>query len=102
MKIAVMAWDSLIWDPQAINIIGGFKLCDLALPIEFCRVSRDGGLTLVIDEGAGDTCLIYAAESASGDLDHALKNLWLREGSKDEALPENLRTQGRVGFVEVG
>lgn len=102
MKIAVLAWDSLIWAPQAINNVGGSKLCDLALPIEVCCVSRDRRLTLLIDEGAGDTRLIYADESAFGELDDALKNIWLLEGSKDEALPDNLRTQGSVGFVEVG
>ena len=39
--------------------------------------------------------------SAFGDLDAALENLWIREGSQDDALPKNVRRHGRLGFVEV-
>ncbi len=78
-----------------------FKPGGPLLPIEFCRVSGGGRLTLVIDEAFGASCQTYVAESACGDLDAALKNLWIREGSQGEALPRNVRTHGRVGFVEV-
>lgn len=71
------------------------------ISVEFCRVSGDGRLTLVIDSAFGASCQTYVAGSACGDLDAALNNLWLREGSQDETLPKNVRTHGRVGFVEV-
>ena len=54
------------------------------LPLEFCRVSGDERLTLVIDETFGATCPTYAALSSFGDLNAALLNLWVREGSKVE------------------
>ena len=101
MRIAVVAWGSLVWDRRELAIAEAFKANGPRLPIEFCRVSGGGRLTLVIDEGSGASCPTYAAVSAFGDLDAALENLWMREGSQDEALPKNVRTHGRVGFVEV-
>lgn len=101
MRIAVLAWGSLVWDRRELAIAEAFKANGPRLPIEFCRVSGDGRLTLVINEALGTPCPTYVAESACGDLDAALKNLWVREGSQDEVLPKNVRTHGRVGFVEV-
>ncbi len=101
MRIAVLAWGSLISDRRELAIARDFKPCGPQLPIEFCRVSGGGRLTLVIDEAFGASCPTYVAASACGDLDAALKNLWIREGSQNEVLPKNLRTHGRVGFVEV-
>jgi hypothetical protein len=34
------------------------------LPIEFCRISQDGRLTLVIDESVGVSCITYSAAVA--------------------------------------
>ena len=101
MRIAVLAWGSLVWDRRELAIAEAFKANGPRLPIEFCRVSGGGRLTLVIDEAFGTSCPIYVAASACGDLDAALENLWIREGSQDEMLPKNVRTHGRVGFVEV-
>lgn len=101
MRIAIFAWGSLIWNRRELAIMEDFKLGGPILPVEFCRVSGDGRLTLVINEALGTPCPTYVAESACGDLDAALKNLWVREGSQDEVLPKNVRTHGRVGFVEV-
>jgi hypothetical protein len=101
LKIAVIAWGSLIWDRRELAIAGDFKPGGPQLPIEFCRVSGDGRLTLVINEAFGTPCPTYVAVSACGDLDDALENLWVREGSGDEMLPKNVRTHGRVGFVDV-
>ena len=101
MRIAILAWGSLIWDRRGLNIAKDFKPRGPLLPVEFCRLSGGGRLTLVIDEAFGTSCPTYVAESACGDLDAALENLWIREGSLDEVLPNNVRTHGRVGFVEV-
>ena len=101
MKIAIIAWGSLVWYRRELAIAEVFKANGPRLPIEFCRVSGGGRLTLVIDEAFGNSCPTYVAESSCGDLDAALKNLWIREGSQDEVLPKNVRTHGRVGFVEV-
>jgi hypothetical protein len=101
MRIAVLAWGSLIWNRRELAIAEDFKPDGLLLPVEFCRVSGGGRLTMVIDEAFGVSCPTYVAASACGDLDAALENLWIREGSQDEVLTKNVRAHGRVGFVEV-
>ncbi|MGB2837786.1 MAG: hypothetical protein WBC30_19315 [Candidatus Sulfotelmatobacter sp.] len=93
VKIAVLAWGSLVWDPRDLQTAGKFAPNGPLLPIELCRVSADGRLTLVIDETFGDVCTTYSAPSALGSLDAAIENLRLREG---------MRNSGEVGFVELG
>jgi hypothetical protein len=92
MKIAVLAWGSLTWDRRELAITKEFLPDGPVLPIEFCRVSGDGRLTLVIDEAFGASCATYAAPSAFGDLDAAIENLRLREGMPG--------AKG-VGFVDI-
>jgi hypothetical protein len=92
MRIANLAWGSLIWDRRELAIAEDFKPLGPQLPIEFCRVSGDGRLTLVIAEAFGASCATYIAASASGDLDAAIENLRLREG---------MPSAKGVGFVDV-
>lgn len=92
MRIAIFAWGSLIWDRGELAIMEDFKPGGPHLPIEFCRVSGDGRLTLVIEEAFGTACQTYLAESANGDLDAAIENLRLREG---------MPSAKGVGFVDV-
>jgi hypothetical protein len=80
LKISVLAWGSLVWDRRKLAIVGEFAPTGPRLPIEFCRVSRDGRLTLVIDETFGKPCIAYSAPSAFDDLDAAIENLRDREG----------------------
>lgn len=80
MRIAVLAWGSLVWDRRELAIAEAFKPDGPRLPIEFCRVSGDGRLTLVINEAFGASCQTYVSESASGGLNAAVENLRLREG----------------------
>ena len=101
MRIAVLAWGSLIWDRRELAVTDDFNPFGPLLPVEFCRASGVGRLTLVINEAFGVSCPTYFAVSACSDLNAAMENLWIREGSRDEALPKNVRTHGRVGFVEV-
>ncbi|RWD10415.1 hypothetical protein [Mesorhizobium sp.] len=100
MTIAVLAWGSLVWNHGILATAAEFEPIGPLLPIEFCRVSGDGRLTLVIDEAVGSACTIYAAPSAFDALDHALQNLWKREGREGEELPRDIREHGRVGFVD--
>lgn len=102
MKIAVLAWGSLIWDRRALAIATDFEPVGPHIALEFSRISRDDRLTLVIDEAHGSSGVTYATLSAFDDLDAALENLWVREGSQGEALPKEVRTHGRTGWVEVG
>jgi hypothetical protein len=90
VKIAVLAWGSLVWDPRELKTAAKFVANGPLLPVEFCRVSQDGRLTLAIDETFGDVCTSYSAPSALDDLDQAIENLRLREGT----------SASNIGFVE--
>ena len=92
MRIAILAWGSLIWDCRELAILEEFRTNGPHIPIEFCRVSGGGRLTLVIDETFGASCSTYSALSAYGDLDAAIENLRLREG---------MPSAKGVGFVDV-
>jgi hypothetical protein len=91
MKIAVLGWGSLLWDPRELHLATPFELTGPSLPIEFCRVSKNHRLTLIIDEDYGTLCQTYAATSGFEDLDAAIENLAKREGMTRSA---------DVGFVE--
>jgi hypothetical protein len=90
VKIAVLAWGSLVWDPRDLETVAPFSANGPLLPVEFCRIAADGRLTLAIDEDVGAVCTTYSAESAHDDLDRAIENLRIREGT-------NTR---EVGFAE--
>lgn len=92
MRTAVIAWGSLVSNPRDLGVAGVFEPTGPVLPIEFCRVSRDGRLTLVIEEAVGKLCPTYVAISAFGDLDAAIENL--RRG-------EGMRSAMGVGFVDL-
>jgi hypothetical protein len=91
VKSAVLAWGSLVWDPRELQTAAKFVANGPLLPIEFCRISADGRLTLAIDETFGAVCKTYSALSALESLDAAIDNLRLREGMPNPRA---------VGFVE--
>ena len=91
VKSAVLAWESLVWDPRELKVAAPFKADGPLLPVEFCRVSADGLLTLAIDESFGAVCRTYSAPSAFDDLDAAMENLRQRE---------DMPTLRAIGFVE--
>jgi hypothetical protein len=68
-----------VWDPRDLKIAAGFAPNGPLLPIEFCRISADGRLTLVIDKAVGDLCRTYSAASVFTSLDTAIENLRERE-----------------------
>src|SRR5271155_4381154 len=90
VKCAVLGWGSLIWNRAELEIAAEFAPNGPLLPIEFCWVSKDGRLTLAIDETFGDVCTTYSAPSAFADLGAALENLRKREGT----------IASEIGFVE--
>lgn len=81
MKIAILAWGSLIWDPRELTISGSFQPGGPSVPLEFSRVSRNGRLTLVIDENHGSMCPTQYALSKRTNLEQAIENLRVREGA---------------------
>jgi hypothetical protein len=92
MKTAILAWGSLVWDPRDLRAAAEFAPDGPLLPIEFCRISGDGRLTLAVDETYGADCKTYSSPSGIESLDEAIENLRIREGMS------NARA---VGYVEI-
>ena len=63
VKSVVLAWGSLVWDPRDLQTAAKFTANGPLLPIEFCRISDDGRLTLAIDESFGAICKTYSASA---------------------------------------
>ena len=82
MKIAILAWGSLIWQPKDLLFDSefGWKEDGPILPIEFVRISKDGRLTLVITQNGTLVPTLYTL-SKYESLNEAILNLALREGS---------------------
>lgn len=82
MKIAILGWGSLIWQPNELEFNKDFnwKKNGPFLPIEFARISKDGRLTLVITE-QGTLVPVLFTISNYKNLDEAILNLAVREGS---------------------
>ncbi len=84
MKIAILAYGSLIWDEEVLapHITGGWRRGGgPALPVEFCRVSpkRKGALVLAIDEQAGHAVPTAFTTSRRQQLRQAIADLAARE-----------------------
>lgn len=89
MKIAILGWGSLVWDQRELPTKGDWKDGGPSLPIEFSRVSKDGRLTLVIDQENGmptETCFVLSARL---DLMDTVADLRDREGTVSK----------RIGFL---
>jgi len=80
LRIAILAWGSLVWNCGDLAIETAFEPNGPLLPIEFSRVSGNGRLTLVIDEESGASCRTCVAVSALPSLKTAIENLRVREG----------------------
>lgn len=87
MKIAILGWGSLIWDPRALKTVGK-KWSDggPTVKIEFSRISSDARLTLVIDEANGSEVKTLFIISALDDLAAAIENLRSREKTLTEKI----------------
>lgn len=82
MKIAIIGWGSLIWQPKDLKFDNniGWKENGPVLPIEFARISKDGRLTLVITSRGTEVPTLYSVSSFD-TIDLAVLNLAVREGS---------------------
>ena len=101
MKIAILGWGSLVWNPKSLqyNQEIGWQKDGPFLPLEFARISMDGRLTLVITSEGKEVQTLYAF-STNTTLDEAILDLAIREGSgrksigyynkkRDEIYPKN-------------
>lgn len=80
MRIAILGWGSLVWDPRDLPLASAWLVGGPQLPIEFSRVSDNGRLTLVIDPINGVPIASRFATSRRDELDQAVEDLRRREG----------------------
>lgn len=80
MKIAILGWGSLYWDPRGLNFTGVWFHDGPPLPVEFARISSDNRLTLVIKPNFAEVQTLYAISKLK-TLKAAIKNLMDREGT---------------------
>lgn len=83
MKIAYFAWGSLLWNSDELDLETRWKKTNIRLPLNFSRISDNGKgrLTLVIDNKAGVSNPIYYAITKTTNLNNAIQNLKIREGT---------------------
>lgn len=103
MKIAILGWGSLIWQPKQLEFDKAFGwLTDgPILPIEFARISKDGRLTLVITKNGSEVQTLYTISNYE-ILDEAVLNLAVREGSGRRSIGSYNKTTNQfspAGFL---
>lgn len=91
MKIAILGWGSLIWNPENLSVQGNWTQAQLELPLEFSRISKDGRLTLVIDPDNGENNKVFYINSGFNNLNDAINNLKEREHT----------TEQNIGYVNL-
>lgn len=80
MRIAILGWGSLVWDPRELKIRKRWYRRGPELPIEFSRISGGGRVTLVIDPANGHLVRARFAFSTCATVAEAVQNLQEREG----------------------
>lgn len=108
MKIAILGWGSLIWQPKELKYdkAFGWKQDGPFLPIEFARISKNGRLTLVITPNGTQVQILYAL-SDYRTIEEAVLDLAVREGSgrksigyynkqKDEFSPDDFKYKTEI------
>ena len=77
-KIVYLGWGSLLWKFQKLKI-QEWEQTKLKLPLEFSRISKDGRLTLVIDDKNGTLNQIWKTEAKYKNINLAIQALKRRE-----------------------
>lgn len=89
MRIAILGWGSLVWDPRDLPHYGPWDTSGPTLNIEFSRVSSDGRLTLVLDP-VGPAVRCRFAQSPRTAITDAVADLQAREST----------IRKHIGFVD--
>lgn len=84
MKIAILAWGSLVKRPGTLMLATDWQHGGPMLPVEFSRRSQDDRLTLVIDAENGRRVPTQFASSKLTILSAAIENLRQRERTSAE------------------
>jgi hypothetical protein len=96
MRIAIIGWGSLIWDPGVLEIEGKWQENGPLLPVEFARFSGGGRLTLVLLGNAPPQRTLWVL-SRKGSLDAARRDLRARERTSLRDIGACLRVDGDTG-----
>lgn len=91
MRIVILGWGSLIWDPRELPREGVWEPGGPIFSIEFSRISMDCRLTLVIDPVNGAPVVTRYVQSPRVDLDDAVADLREREGTATK----------QIGFLNI-
>jgi hypothetical protein len=98
-EIAFLGWGSLCWDIRDLPVDGEWLSAGPTLPLEFARISRDGRLTLVIDE-AGTPCQTRFIWSSISTLRGSIEALRQREGTATRWIGYRARMGGGSSIDE--
>jgi len=90
MRIAILGWGSLIWDPRELQIKDQWQTDGPLLPIELARISDNGRLTVVLHRGVSLVQTLWAI-SAYENLNQTKENLAARENTNME----------KIGYVSI-
>jgi hypothetical protein len=78
--IAYLGWGSLFWSPRAFRThYDDWRIDGPHLPVEFCRVSNNGRLTLVVTDNVEPMPVLWAVATTK-DVRAACEHLASREG----------------------
>jgi len=91
MRIAIIGWGSLVWDPRDLPREGTWQNDGPVLPVEFSRISQDARLTLVVDTEHGTPITTMHVLSPRTSLRDAIGDLSKREQTSVK----------RIGWVDI-
>lgn len=94
MRIAVLGWGSLVWNPGGLLIQRAWFNDGPFVQVEFLRESDNGCLTLVLHESAVAVRSLWAVMDAT-DLLQARRNLFARERCSEENFDRDIRSWQR-------
>lgn len=97
MRIAVIGWGSLIWDPRDLQIKDKWHSDGPMLPVEFARVSSEDRLTLVLVDTVALQPTLWVL-SGKPTLAEAVRNLAKREGTTDSNIGRWSSTDEQINF----
>jgi hypothetical protein len=101
MKIGILGWGSLIWEPGILRVVGEWKVADLKLPLEFHCDPDSGETRLLIDLDRGEEVPVRHIQSKLTDIDSAIYNFSHKLGIHKLGMMRNRVDNNNIGFIEL-